>query len=83
MVQCCACRKFSERLDRCHVKTRASGAGWEDFEFIMMCRSCHIKQGHLNWKRFLQLYPHLTDILKQKGWALTEEFGISKMRRIV
>lgn len=68
--------------DRAHVKTRGAGAGWEDHEFIYLCRHHHMEQGHLNWKRFIDKYPMVMPHLTRKGWVLVEEFGTWKFRQI-
>jgi hypothetical protein len=41
-----------------------------------------MEQGHLNWARFIDKYPKIKNILKEKGWELVQEFGINKIRRI-
>lgn len=81
MKRCDACLKYFESLDRAHVKTRGAGAGWGAHEYIHLCRHCHMVQSHLNWKRFLDKYPHLIHTLGDKGWELREEFGVFKVRR--
>jgi len=79
-----ACKKWFEQLDRCHIVTRASsGQGFEDRYWIHMCRICHTIQGHLSWSRFLVKYPHLHSVLRAKGYALVDELGVKKMRKIV
>jgi hypothetical protein len=83
MEQCDACKLFFDKLDRAHIKTRGSGAGWEEWEYILLCRYCHICQSHLNWKRFTDKYPHLIDVLKGKGWIIVKELGVYKIRRIM
>lgn len=82
MFNCNACHKYFISVDRAHIRTRGAGAGWHETEFIFLCRSCHIEQGHLNWKRFTEKHPHLIKILSDKGWHLVEEFGVWKIRKI-
>lgn len=71
------------QTDRAHIKTRGSGAKWNSDEFIHLCRHHHIEQGHLNWKRFSLKYPKIIEILNKKGWEIVDEFGVSKIRRII
>ena len=82
-MNCDACKKYFLKLDRAHVKTRGSGAGWKEHEFIFLCRHCHIVQGHVGWKRFIDKYPHLIEILAGKGWNIVNELGTWKIRRII
>jgi len=69
-------------IDRAHIKTRGAGAGWEDWEFIFLCRLHHNEQGSLGWNKFTQKFPHVIFILKNKGWEFVDEFGVMKLRRI-
>ncbi len=81
MGRCLACKKTAE-LDRAHLKTRAAGAGWEEHEFIRICRACHTAQGQIGWKRFTERYPSLLAELEAKGWVLKQEFSVWKLRRL-
>lgn len=81
ITKCQACGVVQE-VDRAHVRTRGAGAGWGSDEWILLCRTDHIRQGQLGWKKFIEMYPHLIEVLKSKGWELRTEFGISKIRRI-
>jgi len=79
--QCQACNKCTD-VDRAHCRTRGSGAGWEDWEYIYLCRKDHILQGQIGWDRFTKRYPHLIKILASKGWMIEIIFGIPKLVRI-
>jgi len=83
MEMCQACNRFFDQVDRAHIKTRGSGAGWEEWEYIYLCRFHHIEQSHLNWKRFTDKFPHLIPILAGKGWEIVFELGRWKTRRII
>ena len=81
MKQCQACNRYTD-VDRAHIKTRGAGAGWEDWEYIYLCRTDHILQGQIGWYKFINKYPHLKRILKNKGWDIEIIFGIPKLVRI-
>lgn len=77
---CPACGQF-KRLDRCHLRSKGAGGTWDGSNVLLMCRSDHILQHSLGWKRFLDKYPHLINILDDKGYELVNEFNIYKLRR--
>lgn len=78
--RCVVCGKGDS--DRAHIKTRGSGAGWSEDEYLYLCRGHHMEQGHLNWSRFCEKYPTVSILLGAKGWSLVDEFGTWKLRRI-
>ena len=80
MKYCRACG-VNGPLDRCHIKTKASGGTWDDWNIIMMCRDCHVKSGQLGWNKFCDEFPEIEHDLMDKGWEFREEFGIMKLRR--
>ena len=79
-MHCAAC-KTTNAIDRAHLKTRASGAGWEAHEFIYLCRICHIRSHQLGWKRFCDLFPNVAHEIKIRGWFFQNNFGVWKLRR--
>lgn len=78
--KCPACGQY-KKLDRCHLKSKGAGGTWDEFNIILMCRDCHIKSHAYGWKKFLDKFPHLINILDEKGWELINEFNIFKLRR--
>ena len=78
--KCEADGEFTD-VDRCHIRSRGAGAGWEDHEIILMCRKHHIESGQMGWYSFTKKYPRVMEILIMKGWILKNEFGVSKLRR--
>ncbi len=79
--QCDACG-YSGIVDRAHFRTRGSGAGWLDHEYCLLCRRCHVASGAQGWSKFIERNPSMEEVLEKKGWEITEEFGIKKLRRI-
>lgn len=78
---CAACKQYRD-VDRAHIRTRGAGAGWEDWEWLYLCRVCHVRSGSLGWVRFIYKYPHIMDELNQRGWKLENILGITKLIRI-
>lgn len=68
-------------MDRAHLKTRGSGAGWNDDEWILLCRSHHIQQGAIGWWKFCNKYPKLFMCLRDRNWIFEEIFGVIKLCR--
>jgi hypothetical protein len=68
-------------MDRCHFRTRGSGAGWEKNEFTLMCRKHHIESGSIGWFRFSLKYPNVLIEMDSKGWGFIELGGVMKLRR--
>lgn len=75
---CEACDKYG-LVDKAHVKSRGSGGSMDDDNIILLCRSDHILQHSLGWKRFCNIHLNVKDILKNKGWMITVE---GKLRKI-
>lgn len=70
-------------MDRAHIQTRGStGADFDEKNWIPLCRLCHRIQGNENWSRFIERYPHMKDILYDKGFKIVDEFGIKKLRKL-
>jgi hypothetical protein len=78
---CLACRKHKE-LDRAHLKSRGAGAGWNDDEWIALCRPCHSLQHLKGWKAMVDQFAWLLPYLEAKGWQVVEEFGIWRLRKL-
>ena len=79
--QCMACGSYG-LMDRCHIQTRGStGNDFDEKHWIPMCRLCHRIQGNDGWNNFIERYPHLKDILLDKGFKIIEEFVIKKLRK--
>ncbi len=68
-------------MDRAHIKTRGSGAGWDDDEWIPLCRAHHAMQGQIGWKLFTDRFPSITVALALKDWHLEQVFGIWKLKK--
>ncbi len=77
--RCTACRQIAA-LDRAHIATRGSGAGWGEDEWVYLCRDCHIDQGK-GWMKFVQRWPNMEEVLKAKGWEFIDLFGVWKLRK--
>jgi hypothetical protein len=68
-------------MDRAHIKTRGSGAKWNDSEWMLLCRGHHVMQGAKGWKAMCDLFPNLEEELTKRGWEFIELNGIWKLRR--
>ena len=78
--ECTACGKWG-KMDRAHIRTRGAGAGWEPWEYLLLCRTHHIAQGGMGWSRFIEKYPHIAGELEKRGWEIVDVFGTPKLRR--
>lgn len=75
---CDACGRTP--TDRAHLKTRGAGAGWNEDEFIHLCREHHIEQGW-GWAKFADKYPTVMRQLTRKGWEIKDILGVRKLVR--
>lgn len=73
VLRCAVCRAANP--DRAHVRTRGAGAGWEEWEFLPLCRFHHIKQGQLGWWKFVHRFPWVMKALEERGWRWIEQVG--------
>lgn len=78
---CSACGYFGV-VDRAHLKTRGSGAGWDPNEWIYLCRRHHVMQGQIGWHRFATRFPVVMREVERRGWKFVMEFGSVKLRRV-
>ncbi len=65
--KCTICAKPAERA---HIKSRGAGAGWEDWEWVYLCRSHHVEQHKIGIITFIRKYPQFFSAIKAKGWIL-------------
>lgn len=79
--QCEGCKRYDE-IDRAHIKTVGSGATWEPWEWLYLCRVCHDSSGSGGWRKYLNRYPHVEEIFKNKGWEIIFFQGRWQLRRI-
>jgi hypothetical protein len=68
-------------IDRAHLKTRGSGASWDEEMWVYLCRKHHTEQGAIAFNKFLRKYPYIETVLDAKGWELQTLFGITKLRK--
>lgn len=52
-----------------HIKTRGSGGTDEQFNLLVLCRSCHQKRHQYGLNALTQIYTRLSDVLLSKGWS--------------
>lgn len=74
---CAACRRFDE-VDVDHIKTRGSGGPNESFNEWYLCRPCHRKKHDKGMAHMINLFPHLSQELKSRGW--TTEIVLGRFR---
>ncbi|HEY5235342.1 MAG TPA: hypothetical protein VIJ14_04115 [Rhabdochlamydiaceae bacterium] len=79
-ANCEACRRYGE-VDRAHILTVGSGAGWEDREWIYLCRFHHVESGAIGWHNFCAKFPHVKPLIESQGFIFVEIFGVRKVRR--
>ena len=72
-TRCAACNY--EAMERHHIKTRGSGGTDDEFNLLDLCRSCHVKVHNLGLSKFILLFPHLENVLEEKGWEIKTIFG--------
>lgn len=78
---CQACGVYGI-MDRAHLKTRGSGAGWNDDEWILLCRAHHIQQGAIGWFSFCFKFPKVGYEIEKRGWYFEEIFGVMKLLKV-
>lgn len=78
---CCTACGYYGIIDRAHIKTRGSGAKWEEHEWMPLCRGCHGIQSRLGWSLFVKRFPHIAKVLDEKGWEIKNQFGRNKLMR--
>lgn len=72
-MTCTVCHKTE--VDRAHVRTRGAGAGWQEWEWIPLCRFHHIEQGRRGWWTFIKRHPMVMTALTERGWRWIESVG--------
>jgi hypothetical protein len=75
------CSVCGRESDPAHIKTRGAGGNDVHDNIIPLCREHHTEQGW-GWHRFIKRHPNVGALLKQKGWKLVEEFGITKLKKV-
>lgn len=78
--KCSACG-FVGVVDRAHLKTRGAGAGWDEHEWIPLCRRHHVEQGQVGWPRFTENYARVRFLIDEMGWEIKDIFGQKKLVR--
>jgi len=79
-AKCDACGRFGI-MDRCHIRSRGAGAGWETWEFLILCRTHHVESGQVGWFNFCKKFPKILELLNEKGWDFVNQGGVQKLRR--
>lgn len=79
-MPCVACGKLP--VDRCHIKSRGAGGTWAETNILLLCRGHHIESHQIGWAKFIRKFPAVGKELERKGWSLTIEFGIPKLRLV-
>ena len=80
--QCVACGVYGT-MDRAHIQTRGStGNDFDEKHWVPLCRMCHRISGADGWARFVDRYPHMKEILYDKGFKIEEVFGVKKLRKL-
>lgn len=79
---CIVCSRGS---DPCHIRSRGSGGGDEEWNLIPLCREHHQVQHKIGWVRFCKKNPGVARVLDQNGWKFIFEGdpknGVIKLRR--
>lgn len=73
---CIICKRIP--TDRCHIKTKGSGGGIEDWNILFMCRIHHVESHKLGWLTFSKKHPIIEELLKLKGWYFNEYGNIRR-----
>ena len=75
------CIQCMNPSDNCHVRSRGSGGGNEEWNLIALCRWHHIEQHKIGWVRFSNRYPAVAARLARQGWVVENRFGVLKLVR--
>lgn len=78
--KCEACGQFDD-VDRAHIRTRGAGAGWNEEEWIFLCRKHHVMQGQIGWNKLIRKFPNVANALNKRGFEVIFEFGRWKLRK--
>ena len=68
----CVCCFAPPPTDCDHIGTRGAGAGDGPNEIWSLCRECHVRKHAMGLNRFIENYPHLKEVLIDKGWEFNE-----------
>ncbi len=79
--ECLVAHNCEGVIDRAHLKTRGSGASWDEEMWVYLCRKHHTEQGAIGFNNFLRKYPIVEIILDAKGWEIQRLFGVQKLRK--
>ena len=78
--RCVVCRRTP--TDRAHIKSRGAGGTWEDWNIMMLCRSCHITQHSIGWPEFAFRNHQVLFRLQEMGWEVAcDERGVRRLQR--
>lgn len=80
-MNCAACGT-NQNVDRAHIRTRGAGAGWEEWEWVPLCRKHHVQQGAVGWHRFACENPKVGMALAERSWTFENRFGVMKLVRL-
>jgi hypothetical protein len=78
-IKCVVCGSCF--VERAHIKTRGSGAGWEDWEYVYLCRKDHQEQGQIGILTFMKKYPKYKKALEEKGWLVENGKLINQLHK--
>jgi len=70
---CLLCR--SNRIDRCHIKSKGSGGPDDNWNIMFLCRFHHQEQHRIGIITFYKKYPNIQKALQFAGWSLDESSG--------
>lgn len=76
-IPCVSCSVLP--TDKCHIRSRGAGGGWDDDNIMQLCRKCHSMQHAIGWYQFSKDSPSVLVKLDEKGWEFQEIFGVMKL----
>lgn len=74
--RCICCGGYP--AEPCHIHSVGAGGNDEEDNLLAMDRRCHQFQHSHGFLKLCELYPHVKDILLEKGW----KFEDGKLRRV-
>jgi hypothetical protein len=77
--RCVVCK--STPTDIHHIRSRGAGGTDDDFNLINLCRRCHSKVHQIGMIKMMYESAELLIYLSDKGWVISEMFGVKKLVR--
>lgn len=79
LIPCLMCGGESQA---CHITSKGARGGDTDDNLLPMCFKHHREQHDKGWVWLVEKYPHIEEILFNKGFRVESVFGRKKLAKI-